>query len=134
MGRYTYSAPELAITVEAETIIGHAVDIWSCGVILHAMLVGKLPFDDGVDSNDKNALYNHISSSQINPPSFISDEARDLLSVMLVVDPEQRAHIDTVKAHQWLKPWAHLFNLTVQDLERSAISKHKRVRSAKDIV
>ena len=42
-GSYAYAAPEVIL---GEPYIGEPVDVWSMGVILYAMVSGKLPFKD----------------------------------------------------------------------------------------
>lgn len=51
---------------------GVEVDIWSCGVILFAMLCGYLPFEDPVTNN----LYKKIMSGDYQIPKFITPLAR----------------------------------------------------------
>lgn len=42
-GSPAYAAPEL---ISGLSYSGPAVDVWSAGVLLYALLVGQLPFDD----------------------------------------------------------------------------------------
>lgn len=130
-GSPCYAAPELVISEGA--YVGSAVDIWSCGVILYAMLAGYLPFDDdpaNPDGDNINLLYKYIVNTPLSFPDYISREARDLLSVMLQPDPQRRADLSLVMRHTWLSPYAYIFDKTVEDLETSAIELHKAKRQA----
>ena len=130
-GSPCYAAPELVISEGA--YVGSAVDIWSCGVILYAMLAGYLPFDDdpaNPDGDNINLLYKYIVNTPLSFPDYISREARDLLSIMLQPDPQRRADLSLVMQHPWLAPFAYLFDKTVEDLETSAIELHKAKRQA----
>ncbi|RCH82164.1 hypothetical protein CU098_001417, partial [Rhizopus stolonifer] len=90
-GSPCYAAPELVMN--QGVYVGPAVDIWSCGVILFAMLCGYLPYDDdpaNPDSYNINLLYKYILNTPLTFPDYISQEACDLLHLMLVPDPEKR--------------------------------------------
>ncbi|EMD32832.1 hypothetical protein CERSUDRAFT_68519 [Gelatoporia subvermispora B] len=128
-GSPCYAAPELVIS--DGLYVGSAVDIWSCGVILYAMLAGYLPFDDdpqNPDGDNINLLYKYIVNTPLSFPDYISAEARDLLSMMLVPDPIRRADLPAIMAHKWLAPYAHTFSKSVEDLERAAIEQHHQKR------
>ncbi|KAL0572108.1 hypothetical protein V5O48_009861 [Marasmius crinis-equi] len=143
-GSPCYAAPELVIS--EGLYVGSAVDIWSCGVILYAMLAGYLPFDDdpaNPDGDNINLLYKYIVNTPLSFPDYISESARDLLSIMLVPDPSRRASLDLVMKHRWLaaydqppseeairsgKPIA--FGKTVDDLEGMAMEQHHQKRQA----
>lgn len=130
-GSPCYAAPELVIS--EGLYVGSAVDIWSCGVILYAMLAGYLPFDDdpaNPDGDNINLLYKYIVNTPLTFPDYVSVEARNLLSIMLVPDPQRRADLDRIMAHVWLKPYCHLFERSVEDLEQVAIDQHKLKRMA----
>lgn len=130
-GSPCYAAPELVIS--DGLYVGSAVDIWSCGVILYAMLAGYLPFDDdpaNPDGDNINLLYKYIVNTPLSFPDYISAEARDLLSIMLVPDPARRADLPSIMAHRWLAPCAHNFNKSVVELERTAIEQHHQKRLA----
>ena len=105
-GSPCYAAPELV--VNAGLYAGSAVDIWSCGVILYAMLCGFLPFDDdpsNPDSDNINQLYRYILSTHLMFPSYVSIDARDLLEKMLVPDPVKRCSLEYIITHPWLQTY-----------------------------
>lgn len=130
-GSPCYAAPELVIS--EGLYVGSAVDIWSCGVILYAMLAGYLPFDDdpaNPDGDNINLLYKYIVNTPLSFPDYITPEARDLLSMMLVPDPTRRADLQTIMSHEWLAPFAHVFARQVDELERAAMEQHQMKRLA----
>lgn len=104
-GSPCYAAPEM---IAGKRYNGAMVDIWSCGVILFALLAGYLPFEDPNTSN----LYKKILSADYQVPNFISPEACDLIARILTTDPDKRIKIDQIKQHPW-------FNLKRQTLPKN---------------
>ena len=73
------------------------VDVWSCGVILYALLCGLLPFDDESIPN----LFKKIKGGIYTLPSHLSPSARDLIARMLLVDPLKRITMPEIRQHPW---------------------------------
>ena len=93
-GSPNYAAPEV---ISGRLYSGPEVDVWSCGVILYVMLCGRLPFDDEYIPS----LFMKINKGIYTLPPYLSAEARDLLSRMLVVDPVKRITIAEIRQHPW---------------------------------
>ncbi|KAL6644876.1 hypothetical protein ACP70R_016484 [Stipagrostis hirtigluma subsp. patula] len=95
-GSPNYAAPEV---ISGKLYAGPEVDVWSCGVILYALLCGTLPFDDENIPN----LFKKIKGGIYTLPSHLSALARDLIPRMLVVDPMKRITIREIREHQWFQ-------------------------------
>lgn len=93
-GSLHYASPEI---VKGIQYTGAEIDIWSCGVILYAMLTGTLPFED----ENKAVIVEKITKGSYILPPQISIEARDLISKMLKVNPVERISIQEIKRHPW---------------------------------
>lgn len=74
-GSPCYAAPEM---IAGKKYFGLHVDIWSCGVVLYAMLCGYLPFEDPVTSN----LYKKIISGDYQIPKIISSQAKVFMIIL----------------------------------------------------
>ena len=94
-GSPIYAAPEM---LEGKPYKGSTVDIWSAGVILYYMLCGYFPFEDS--SNEK--LYKKICKGKFEIPKFLSKNAKDLISKILVVNIQRRINIKDIKKHPWV--------------------------------
>jgi BR serine/threonine kinase len=91
-GTLKYAAPEV---LSGQSSDGRAADVWSCGVILFAMLARRLPFSPPTIGQ----LRAMISAGEYVMPDAFSGEIRDLVANILVVDPAERITIDAIKAH-----------------------------------
>jgi serine/threonine protein kinase len=85
-GTPAYIAPEILVDKGYE---GFAIDIWSAGVVLYAMLYGTVPFK----ANNMTELQKMIIKANYTLADGISKEARDLLKSLLEKDPQQRITI-----------------------------------------
>ncbi|TNV86765.1 hypothetical protein FGO68_gene6602 [Halteria grandinella] len=95
-GSPCYAAPEM---IAGKKYLGANVDIWSCGVIMFALICGFLPFEDP----DTSKLYKKILSGEFKIPSFVSKNATDLLQQILNTDPEKRYKITDIRSHPWFQ-------------------------------
>jgi len=92
-GTLDYLSPEMIEGKQHD----EAVDRWSLGVLLYEFLVGRPPFE----AEDERET-TRIAQVQLDLPSQLSEEAKDLLSRLLVYDPKQRMSLEEVKASSFL--------------------------------
>ncbi len=100
--RFNSCNSQLTSSVIFNGYIGESADIWSCGVILYAMLCGYLPWDDDPENpNGENIsqLYQYILDSQLTFPDFVGSYAQDLLRRILTPKPEDRATMAEILQH-----------------------------------
>ncbi|KAL7310447.1 serine/threonine-protein kinase gin4 [Mucor circinelloides] len=91
-----YASPEI---VAGMPYNGSSCDIWSCGVILYALLTGHLPFDD----ENIRQLLKKVKSGKYIMPDNISRSAQDLIRRILVVDPSKRLNMQQIMSHPWFR-------------------------------
>lgn len=84
-----YASPEI---VHGHKYSGTATDIWSCGVILFALLTGRLPFDD----KNVRTLLSKVKAGKYDIPAWVDPQAQDLISRMLTVDASQRISVSSL--------------------------------------
>uniref|UniRef100_A0A8W4FDT5 Ribosomal protein S6 kinase n=1 Tax=Sus scrofa TaxID=9823 RepID=A0A8W4FDT5_PIG len=100
-----YTANFVAPEVLMQQGYDAACDIWSLGVLFYTMLAGYTPFANGPNDTPEEILLRigngKFSLSGGNWDS-ISDGAKDLLSHMLHMDPQQRYTTEQVLKHSWI--------------------------------
>ncbi|KAH8270992.1 hypothetical protein KR044_008911 [Drosophila immigrans] len=108
-GSPNYAAPEV---ISGKLYAGPEVDIWSCGVILYALLCGTLPFDD----EHVPSLFRKIKSGIFPIPEYLNKQVVNLVCQMLQVDPLKRATIEEIKKHEWFQKElpAYLFPSSIE--------------------
>lgn len=93
-----YVAPEIL----KHNAYGTLVDVWSIGVIVYIMLGGYPPFY----SDNQTELFKLIKKGiyQFHPKYWdhISEDAKDLIRSMLVINPDHRPSCATLLKHTWI--------------------------------
>jgi serine/threonine protein kinase len=97
-----YVAPDILLASD-DSGYGPAVDMWAVGVLLYILLSGRLPFS----GDDDEELFRNIMEGKLvwKSPQFdeISNEAKDLISHLIVVEPEDRFSAQEALAHPFIK-------------------------------
>ncbi|GAB6027266.1 Serine/threonine-protein kinase dclk1 [Chamberlinius hualienensis] len=113
-GTPTYVAPEIL----AESGYGPKVDVWAAGVITYILLCGFPPFVS--QTNNQEELFDLILSGQYEFTSpywdDISNSAKELITHMLQVDPDNRFSAAQVLSHPWVSDDSALNNDRVLDV------------------
>ncbi|DAZ99078.1 TPA: hypothetical protein N0F65_008383 [Lagenidium giganteum] len=93
-----YVAPEILLSKP----YGKQVDIWSIGVITYILLCGYPPFHD----DNQAMLFRKIKSGkfQFDAPYWdnVSEDAKDLIKKMLILDPNERWTVGKLLEHKWI--------------------------------
>lgn len=93
-GTPNYMPPEVASRISH----GLPADVWSLGIIMYTLLVGRPPFDtDAVASTLQKVI-----TSELMIPIHMSHEARDLLGRLLQKDQTKRMRLDEVMNHAFM--------------------------------
>jgi serine/threonine protein kinase len=118
-----YASPEV---VKGLKYNGMEADVWSCGVILFALLTGRLPFDD----ENIQALLKKVKSGQYTIPSYLTGDVKDLIQRMLAMDPEKRITIPEIKRHPWWRRLdKHMTGLSIQGMTIPTFQQLKEKRA-----
>jgi cell cycle serine/threonine-protein kinase CDC5/MSD2 len=98
-GTPNYIAPE--VLTGKQTGHSYEVDIWSIGVMIYALLIGKPPFQ----SKDVSLIYERIKTNDYGFPEDkpISPEAQELIKDILTTNPLKRPTLDEILDYDFFK-------------------------------
>lgn len=103
-GSISYLAPEV---FRDSSTSGPPLDVWSLGVILFAMLCGRLPFTDislaHGKRTDSEIIKKRILRCQYKIDGRLKPDAKDLIQSMLLLNPLERATIPEIFEHCFLQ-------------------------------
>ena len=96
IGTPNYIAPELL-----NHNYSYEVDVWALGVILYTLIFGKKPFY----KKKEEELYKIIINGEYSFPENcqISEDLKDLIKKILVIDVNERIKLDQILNHNFLK-------------------------------
>eukprot|EP01117_Protostelium_nocturnum_P018835 TRINITY_DN795_c0_g1_i1.p1 TRINITY_DN795_c0_g1~~TRINITY_DN795_c0_g1_i1.p1 ORF type:complete len:282 (-),score=47.52 TRINITY_DN795_c0_g1_i1:147-992(-) len=100
-GSREYAAPE--VTWSDDSFSATAADVWSFGITLFCMLYGCFPFSYDAKEYQKIRESGRFPSPHFPSSSKVSEEARNLITMMLDVNPQTRITLDGVMNHPWTK-------------------------------
>ena len=97
VGTPAFIAPEM---LDDEGYDPYAADIWSLGICMFNMATAQLPFVG-------RTVFQIIATAKRQGLQFpaglvLSSELKDLISAVVVIDPNQRASVTQIMSHQWM--------------------------------
>lgn len=98
-GTLKYLAPETFDKKSNQNLVSPALDVWSIGCILFALVTGGLPFK----GNSSKTIVEKIKMCEYAyPPDLsLSMEVRELIGRCLDVNPKSRISMGEISEHVW---------------------------------
>ena len=118
-GSPSYASPEVICQSAYD---GFKSDIWCCGIILYAMLCGFLPFEGDDNESNNNLLFKNILECQPEMPEFLSDISKDLISLILTPNPDERITLEEIKKHPFYLKGKNNCSLDYTSIEKSVLT------------
>lgn len=116
-GSYAYAAPEI---LTGTPYMPHISDIWSLGIILYVMTIGRLPFDD---SNHRELLKQVRKGPNFPERREITKECKNLINRILV-KKDDRPTLSMIRSHVWIRKRVPLEIIqTLEGLAGSVLSQ-----------
>lgn len=103
-GTLDYLPPEMVESKQHD----FTVDSWLLGILCYEFLVGRPPFEEV----DKMATYKRIARVDLNIPSFVEEDAADLIRALLQKDLKLRLPLSKVASHPWIVKYRSLWPRT----------------------
>lgn len=97
IGTTIYAAPEIL----KGTPYNEKIDIWSLGVTMFSLLSGKLPFPISPESTMFDCIEKGAFFFSFKDWKGVSKEAKDLISNMIKVSPNERISVEEALQHPW---------------------------------
>lgn len=115
-GSPAYASPEMIMGQQYT----FSSDIWSCGILLYAMVLGCLPYFD----ENMSKLAQKILFKDIELPFSLSPNLKDLIRRMLIKNPSERIQIDEILTHPFVADEVafHMKNLTTFEMNHELAS------------
>ena len=112
-GTLDYLAPEM---INQQ---GHStnLDLWNLGVLLFELLTGTAPFQ----ASNQQAMFEKILKVRINFPKNFPPLAKDLISKMLKVNPEERISLTEILNHPWMQTHQPIRPTITQNVVKEAL-------------
>jgi len=98
-GTLPYIAPEILVRSQYNA---EPADLWSCGVVLVAMLTGELPWDKPTGDQEEFNNWKDLKYS-LDPWKKIDNLPLSLLRKVLMPLPSKRYRLDQIENHIWVK-------------------------------
>ena len=109
-GTPDYLAPEMIL----ERGHDHKLDVWTLGILMYELIVGRAPFS--VPKGIKNPqmknriLERNIMTAKVKFPPFVSKHAKDLIGACLNKRPDYRPSCREALCFPWFKQFGFLYD------------------------
>lgn len=94
-GTLSYLSPEI---IEGQPHEPKKADIWSLGIVLYAISVGRLPYK----GRNENEILSKICKGRPVYPEGFNPKLKELIECMLDKNPAKRWTVSKVLSHEWL--------------------------------
>lgn len=128
-GTLSYMPPEVLTGTHLEA--GPGIDIWALGVMLYAMVIGKMPFTG--DTEDEVIAGITKKKLKFKNEKPISKELKDLITQILTKDPEKRINLYDLQNHQWMEMPDEDLEKAIEDAKMEEEEEEKKNTEEEDL-